>query len=163
VDSLSLEDIKRIYSGEATHWREFGGQGRIRAFQRNENSGSQSMLQQLMKGRRIMEARHEDRRLGMGGIIREVADYKNHENAIGFTFRLFADDMVKNEKIKFLKIDGVEPTLENIENGSYPIVTTMYAITRKDGRNPNVRHMVNWMVSSLGRSLVEKSGYIPAI
>ncbi|MFD2879322.1 PstS family phosphate ABC transporter substrate-binding protein [Paenibacillus rhizoplanae] len=46
VDSLSIDQIKDIYSGTVTNWKEVGGKkASIRAFQREENSGSQTKLQ----------------------------------------------------------------------------------------------------------------------
>lgn len=46
VDSLTIEQIKDIYSGTVTNWSEVGGKkASIRAFQRAENSGSQTKLQ----------------------------------------------------------------------------------------------------------------------
>jgi phosphate transport system substrate-binding protein len=92
----------------------------------------------------------------MGGIIRDVADYKNHENAIGFSFRYFTNVMVRNDQIKLLKIGGVAPTVENIRNGSYPLAAPDYAITREDTKNPNVPKMLKWFVSEQGQALTRK-------
>jgi phosphate transport system substrate-binding protein len=89
----------------------------------------------------------------MGGIITEVADYKNYENSIGFSFRYFTNVMVKNNQIKLLKINGVAPTPENIRNGNYPFIAPYYAITREDTKNTNVPKMLEWFVSEQGRYL----------
>ncbi|MGB2579630.1 phosphate transport system substrate-binding protein [Elusimicrobium simillimum] len=62
VDNLTLQQVKDIYAGRITNWREVGGpKQRIRAFQRPENSGSQTALENLMKGDKIMKAPTEDR------------------------------------------------------------------------------------------------------
>lgn len=50
VDELSIDQIKRIYSGEITNWQEAGGEDEaIRAFQRPKDSGSQTALENLME------------------------------------------------------------------------------------------------------------------
>ncbi|MGM9950412.1 MAG: PstS family phosphate ABC transporter substrate-binding protein [Lysinibacillus sp.] len=161
VDSLTLEQIRTIYAGESTNWSEVGGSKEdIRAFQRPQDSGSQTALQHLMGDTPIMEAPTEDVVSGMGGIISEVAQYKNYKNAIGYTFRYYSTEMVGNEEIKLLAIDGVAPTKENIRNGTYPIASEFYAVTAGTD-NPNVQKLLEWILSPQGQALVEKVGYVP--
>lgn len=45
----------------------------------------------------------------MGGVISEVATYRNYSSAIGYTFRYFATGMKPNDNIKLLAIDGAAP------------------------------------------------------
>lgn len=161
VDNLTLEQVKQIYAGEVTNWNQVGGNNeKIRAFQRPADSGSQSTLEKIMGDTRIMEAPAEDIATGMGGIIHEVSQYRNYKNAIGFTFRYYSTEMVGNEDIKLLSIDGVAPTKENIRNGTYPLTSEFYAVTAGT-ENPNVQVFIDWIVSSEGQALVEKVGYVP--
>ena len=161
VDSLTLEQIRAIYAGQSTNWSEVGGEEEdIRAFQRPQDSGSQTALQNLMGATPIMEAPTEDIVSGMGGIISEVAQYKNYKNAIGYTFRYYSTEMVGNDEIKLLAIDGVAPTKENIRNGTYPIASEFYAVTAGTD-NPNVPKLLEWILSPQGQGLVEKVGYVP--
>ena len=161
VDGLSREQLKGIYSGKITNWEEVGGKNdAIRAFQRPEDSGSQSALQSFMGETPIMAAPTEDIASGMGGIINEVAQYKNFKNAIGYTFRFYSTQMVQNNKIKLLEIDGIAPTKENIRNNSYPITSEFYIVTAGT-QNPNVEKLIDWILSPQGQQLIEKAGYIP--
>ncbi|MDN4493784.1 PstS family phosphate ABC transporter substrate-binding protein [Ureibacillus aquaedulcis] len=161
IDGLSSEQLKGIYSGEVTDWEEVGGEkDAIRAFQRPEDSGSQSALQSFMGEKPIMEAPTEDIASGMGGIISEVAQYKNFKNAIGYTFRFYSTEMVRNNKIKLLEIDGVAPTKDNIRNNRYPITTDFYIVTAGTD-NPNVQKLIDWILSPQGQGLVEEAGYVP--
>ena len=70
----------------------------IRAFQRPEDSGSQTALQQFMGDVPIMDPPVEDIATLMGTIIDQVSDYKNYSNAIGFTFRYYSTEMTKNNQ-----------------------------------------------------------------
>ncbi|MFC7685049.1 substrate-binding domain-containing protein [Ureibacillus sp. GCM10028918] len=161
IDGLSTEQLKGIYSGEITNWKDVGGENdAIRAFQRPEDSGSQSALQSFMGEKQVMEAPTENIASGMGGIISQVAQYKNFKNAIGYTFRFYSTEMVQNKKIKLLEIEGVAPTKENIRNDSYPIASVIYIVTAGT-ENPNVEKLINWVLSSQGQELVEKAGYVP--
>jgi phosphate transport system substrate-binding protein len=108
VDGFSTTQIQDIYSGIITNWKELGGHnGRIRAFQRPENSGSQTMLQKLMEG----------------------------------------------------KVDGIYPVKNNIKNKEYPLAVEFYAVTA-GSENPNIEPFIEWILSSQGQSLVDKTGYI---
>jgi phosphate transport system substrate-binding protein len=159
VKGLTSAQIWDIYSGAITNWKEVGGHDEpIRAFQRPENSGSQTALQKFMGETPIMEAPHQDQVSGMGGIIERTADYKNYPNAIGYSFRFFATEMVQNGNIRLLEIDGVMPTRDSIANQTYPMSSEFYAITAGT-QNPNVPKLIDWILSAQGQALVEKTGY----
>ncbi|RUL55548.1 PstS family phosphate ABC transporter substrate-binding protein [Lysinibacillus antri] len=161
IDGLTIEQIKDIYSGKVQNWKDVGGDNdSIRAFQRPEDSGSQTALQKLMGDTPLMKAEKEEIVTGMGGIIQEVSQYKNFKNAIGFTFRYYSNEMVKNNQIKLLEIEGVAPTKENIRNNTYPIASEFYIVTAGT-TNPNVDKLIEWILSAQGQQLVEKVGYVP--
>lgn len=161
VDSLKVSEIKGIYSGKIKNWSELGGGSeKIIAFQRPKNSGSQTLLEKIMGDTKIMKPLKEDVPEGMGGIIEQVADYRNYQNAIGFSFRFFATGMKENPDIKLLAINEIEPNAENIATGKYPFTATLYAITIKDNPNPNIQPFLDWMQGPQGQELVERIGYI---
>ena len=161
IDHLTLEQVKQIYAGDITNWREVGGEdAAIRAFQRPADSGSQTALEKMMGNQPIMEAPTEDIASGMGGIIREVSKYRNYKNALGYTFRYYSTEMVNNKEIKLLSIDGVAPTKENIQNGTYPLIAEFYAVTAGT-ENSNAQKLIDWICSDEGQAMIEKVGYVP--
>lgn len=161
IDNLTTEQIKGIYSGEITNWKQVGGKNEeIAAFQRNEGSGSQSMLQRFMGDTAIMEAPTEMVNSMMSGIIEKVSDYRSKSNSIGFSFRYYVEGIIQNPDIKMLSVDGVAPTAENIENGSYPIVTPIYAVTYEENTNENVDKLLEWILSEEGQYILEETGYV---
>ena len=161
VSNLSQEQIRKIYSGSITNWKSVGGPDiAIKPFQRNEGSGSQTMLQKIMGKTPIMPPVKEDRLGGMGEIINDVANYRNSRDAIGFSFRYFSTEMFKNGSIKLLSIDGIAPTLENIQNGTYPFITDCCVITCRP-RSENTKKIVEFLFSPAGRELIQKVGYTP--
>lgn len=160
VESLTQEQVKKIYSGEITNWKEVGGNDEdIVAFQRNEGSGSQSRLKRFMADTPIMEAPTEQVNDFMVGIIDKVSDYKNKTNSIGFSFRYYMEGIIKNSNVKILKIDGIEPNIENIREEKYPITGSLYAVTYKDNNNENVQKLLDWILSKEGQEIIEKTGY----
>ncbi len=162
ISDITLDNIRDVYSGEITKWNQLGveGFGDIRAFQREEGSGSQSALYRLMGDTPVISPPTENVVWGMGGIIEKTADYKNYRNALGYSFRFYSTDMVKNSQIKLLSVNGVYPSLENIENGTYPITSTFYAVTRSDA-DDNTKALVEWILGPQGQELIEKTGYTP--
>lgn len=162
VDSLTTEQIQGIYSGEITNWAEVGGNNEeIVAFQRNPGSGSQSMLERFMNGKEIMEAPTEQINDLMSGIIEEVAsDYKNKSNSMGFSFRYYVEGIIQNPDIKVIAIDGIEPTVENIKSGKYPVITSIYAVTYEEQTNDNVDKLLQWILSEEGQEIIERTGYV---
>lgn len=161
INDLSSEEIRGIYSGQFGNWQDLGGKDdEIRAFQRPEDSGSQTMFIKFMGDTEIQQPETEEVAEGMGGIIEEVASYRNYKNAIGYTFRFYSTEMVRNDKIKLLSIDGIEPSIENIRSGEYPLTSEFYAITAGTD-NPNVQPFIDWILSEEGQKLLEETGFVP--
>ena len=161
ITNLTTEQIKDIYSGKITNWKDVGGKNeKIAAFQRNEGSGSQSMLKRFMGDTPITDAPTEMVNDLMAGIIEQVADYKSKTNSIGFSFRYYVEGIIKNPDIKMISIDGAAPTSENIRNGSYPVLTPIYAVTYKENQNGNVDKLLEWILSDEGQYIINETGYV---
>lgn len=164
VDSLTFEEIRKIYSGEITNWKEVGGTDtEIIAYQRPENSGSQTGLYSLVMKGLPVKARtpKEEVTLSMAGIIEYVSDYENGLDAIGYSYYYYANEMYYNENLKYLGINGIKPTYETIKDESYPILTAYYIVTRKNETNENVLKLKEDMLSKRGQEVATKAGYVP--
>ncbi|MDA8226395.1 MAG: substrate-binding domain-containing protein [Desulfitobacterium hafniense] len=163
VENLTMKQIQDIYSGKITNWKEVGGQKKsILPYQRPENSGSQTVMQnKVMKDIKMLEPTKETYASGMGDIISRVASYKNAKNSLGYSFMYYSSVMVRNNQIKYIAIDGTKPTTETVRNKTYPFTVPVYAVTLKSNTKENVNRFVKWILSEEGQSLVEKTGYIP--
>ena len=80
--------------------------------------------------------------------------------SIGFSFRYYMDGIVGNEAVKMLSLNGVYPSAENIQNGSYPVIAQFYAIYRSDNDNENIPILIDWILSEEGQRIIEESGYV---
>ena len=160
VNTLTEDQIRSIYSGDIANWSEVGGENRkIIAYQRNQGSGSQSMLVRFMGDTPIMEPPTEQVQDLMDGIIHTVSNYKNNAGAIGFSFRYYLDTLIANPDVKMLSINGVYPSVENIKSGAYAIVTPLYAVTYRECENENVSRLIDWILSDEGQFIIEETGY----
>ena len=164
VDSLTIEEIQKIYSGEITNWKEVGGiDEEIVAYQRPENSGSQTgMLSLVMDGIEMKEPETETVAESMFDIIDVVSDYDNGKASIGYSYYYYANTMYISENVKMLKVNGVAPSNETIKTEEYPIITAYYAVTRKDETPDSlVTKLRDSMLSTRGQKVAEEAGYVP--
>ena len=145
VDALTVEQVRGIYVGEYTNWKDVGGPNRpINPVTRLPGSGSQSAMDAFMGETRI--ARKSPLAV-IGG-------------SIGFSFRYYMDGIVGNDAVKMIALNGVHPSAENIRNGTYPVIAEFYAIYRADNENENIPLLIDWILSEEGQKIIEGSGYV---
>lgn len=163
VDNLTIEQIQKIYSGEITNWNEVGGKNqKIKAFQREQNSGSQTAMENLvMKGIPMLSPNIVKVAMGMGMLVDAVGEYENSQASIGYTYKYYIDTLYKNENIKILKVNGVLPENEKLRNKTYPFTTNYYGVIRKEDEQKTAGKFLKWMLSSEGQKCIEQAGYIP--
>lgn len=146
VDNLTAEQIRKIYACEYTNWAQVGGANRIiNPVTRLEGSGSQTAFEAFMG----------EYPIGRKSLLAITG------GSIGFSFRYYLADIVGNDGVKMLSINGIYPSAENIRSGSYPIVAQFYAIYRADNENPNIPLLIDWLLSGEGQKLIGESGYVP--
>ena len=163
VDGLTFEQIQDIYTGKITNWNQVGGADTpIIPYQRPTGSGSQTaMLSLVMKDKKIMEPPTTQLQMEMGELVDAIADYDNAADAIGYSYFYYVNTMYKRDTIKMLAIDGVEPTLESIKNGEYPIYTNGFIMYRANEENAAVTKWVDAVLSERGSRIIEEAGYVP--
>lgn len=145
VENLTTQQVRDIYGGKYKNWSQVGGPNRvINPVTRLEGSGSQSAMNAFMGNTKIAPK----------------SPFAITGGSIGFSFRFYMDGIVGNESVKMLSLNGVEPTAENIQNGTYPIIAQFYAIYRADNENENIPILIDWLLSDEGQTLIEKSGYV---
>jgi phosphate transport system substrate-binding protein len=164
VENLTQEQLVSVYSGETTDWSALGGEsGPIAAFQRNEESGSQTLFQKLlMKDATPMDAPSELMPMAMGALIDMVSEYDGSGGAIGFSVFYYANLMYEKPNLKLLKVDGTAPSAESIGNGSYPLTNEFYAVINKSAEeNSPARLMRDWLLTKEGKDFMREANYVP--
>lgn len=162
IDNLTSEQIRQIYSGEITNWKELGGKNqKIVAFQRPEDSGSQVMMRYFMKDVPLKEADTIERVSAMGGVIKQVKQYHNEKGAIGYTFHYFLTGLNQEKGVKILSVDGVYPSVETIKDGSYPLLVDLVCAKLQDNQKEYVDKVIDFMLSEDGQYIIEHTGYGP--
>jgi phosphate transport system substrate-binding protein len=167
IDNITYQQIRNVYSGKTAHWGTLGWQngGRIIAFQRPEGSGSQTGLQMIMDGLPIQvpQPLPDASLIGSKSLIRQVSvEWRGVQPALGYSYRYFATTMHANPDSKILSVNGTYPSIENMQNGSYPFVSDFYAVTNGEPEG-NTKLLVDWILSRQGQEIIEKTGYAPII
>ncbi len=163
VDNLSIEQVKKIYSGEITNWEQVGGNNEeITAFQREQGSGSQTAMEEtVMEGQEMMSAPEGWYIGGMGHLIRKfTAEYQNSSGSIGYTYKYYIDNLYKNPEIKVLKINGIEPSGNNVRNRQYPYVVPYNGVIRSADFKNSGGEFLRWLLSDEGQRCVAQAGYV---
>jgi phosphate transport system substrate-binding protein len=161
VESLTLEQIRGIYTGKITDWKNLGGRaGKITAYQRNPDSGSQPLMEKLvMQGQEIKKPLRREIAYSMAGPYNQL-----HLDASGISYSVYYYDrfMTPSALTRTLKIGGVAPSNRTIADGSYPVVSKVWAGIRagqaKDGAT---RKLYDWLSSNVGQAVIAEAGYVP--
>lgn len=160
IDNLSIKDIRDIYSGDITNWSEFGVvEAPIQPYRRNDNSGSEVLMQNLvMNGVPSIEV-PEMVITSMIALIDQVAE---DPNGIGYSVYYYEQFIAPNPQLKLVGVDGIVPSEESIRTNTYPFTTEVYAVMRRDLATDSPAYQLrNWLLSSEGQNVVSESGYVP--
>ena len=160
IESLTVQQIQEIYTGQHTSWADFGGAAQqLYAYQRPHGSGSQTAMEEMvMRGLEIKEVEENYISDGMADAVAQIGNYDNGPGAIGYSYLYYVNTLVENSGVKVLAIDGVAPTDENLQSGAYPFTVNYYAVYRKGDENTEA--FVSWLVSEEGQKAVRQAGYV---
>ena len=165
VQALTRQQLRDIYAGKITNWKDVGGKDQeIVAFQRGEDSGSQTLFKKLLiQGGELMPPPSELAPAAMGELVDSIADYNNSANAIGFSVYYYIDQMYSKPGLRLLAVDGVTPSNDTLADGSYPLCNDFYAVIHPDAAADSPeRRLYDWLDTTDGIACIQKAGYVPA-
>ncbi len=165
VENLTTQEIKDIYTGKTTRWSEVGGNDqKILAFQRNKDSGSQTLFDKLINlGDELMEPQSDYIVGSMIGLLEAISGYNGTDEALGYTVYYYLTNMEASTLAtsKLISVDGVMPSNETIANGDYKLVNEFYVVMRADeAQDSPTRILFDWICSSQGREIAENENYV---
>jgi phosphate transport system substrate-binding protein len=154
VQGLTLQQVKDIYMGRITNWREVGGPNQsIIIVSRDTNSGTYETFEGLVMNKEPIAQNAEY--VGSNGAIRQRV--QSTRNAIGYVGLGFVDRTVKP-----LLIDGVEAAPETVVTGVYPIARPLYMFTNGYPKlGSHLHRFVTLHLTEQGQEIVEEIGFVP--
>jgi phosphate transport system substrate-binding protein len=157
VKEFTLAQLKAIYTGQSTNWKEFGGPDqRIILYGRENNSGTYAYFKEHVLSEEDFAA--ETQTLpGTSAVVNAVSKDKF---GIGYGGIAWAKGVRRAGVKKDDKSPAVEPTMENVINGTYPISRELYWFF--NGKpSGDLQKLVNWALSPDGQKVAEDIGYVP--
>ena len=146
VTDLTIDQIKAIYRGEITNWKELGGvDHEITVMYRDDQSGSQRLFESLVWGD---EQVPDFRSLGfvLFGEMSSIVSYCIEDPyAVGYSIMTYLSVTFSYDELQAFSINGVEPTPENVASRDYVLGTRGYVVIRSDEEEDSpARRLYNW-------------------
>lgn len=163
VDSLTIQQVQKIYTGEITNWFDVGGDNiPIIPFQRNAEAGSQAAMEtKVMDGLAMMEPPLDFVIGSMEGLMEAVKSFDGSRGAIGYSVYYYANDMRMADGLKIIAIEDVEPTVDTIRSGDYPFLMAYCTVVAGSAEESSPeRIMWNWLQGEEGQALMNSQGYV---
>lgn len=166
IDSLSLEDLGKIFSGKIQYWQNHGGtDGAISLYGRQSNSGTFMYFRERVLGRDYAPGIKQ-----MNGNAQILEAVKADPNAIGYIgFGYLTDEGgALRRGIKVIKLavgqgqTAISPlNRDAIKSGLYPLTRPLYQFTNGDPTG-KIRAFYDFEKSPAGQHIIAQNGYLPA-
>jgi phosphate transport system substrate-binding protein len=157
IAEISVPQLKGIFTGKITNWKELGGaDARIIVYSRENSSGTYVFFKEQVLQGMDFAARAQT----MPGTASVVNAVSKEKNGIGYGGAAYAKG-IKIVKVK--KDDGsasVAPDLKTVQDGSYPLSRPLFFYLRNKPSG-NIKAFTDWVLSADGQALVDKVGYYP--
>ncbi len=155
VKSLSREQIRKIYSGVITNWKQVGGPDKdIYVISREEGSGTRDDFNEAVLGDRKAETSGVDTVANSGAEVKTAIS--GSDNAIGY----LGFNYLGSGGVRAISFDGIPPSYENIKLGIYELKRQLYFYTFGDP-TPGAKAFIDFVQGSEGQKIAAEEGFIP--
>jgi phosphate transport system substrate-binding protein len=154
VKDLTLEEVKKIFTGKVTNWKELGGEDlEIVVVSREDGSGSRDSFQEIVDFSSGELVRSAIIASGNGNIKTTVATNKH---AVGFISFEYID-----ESISTIDINGVEATADNVLQQKYKLSRPFLFVNKEENLTDAGQQFIDFILSPDGQAVVSETGAIP--
>jgi phosphate transport system substrate-binding protein len=160
VDSITSEQLRQLYKGQITNWKELGGKDApVELYVRKGKiSGVGRTLRELLFYNYEEEFVATHVVDSTGPLERAM---EKNPNGVGVTGVSSARKLEKKKTAKILKLDGKESSYENIRTGQYVLYRPLYMVTNLQEKNPEVKNFIHFVSSDEGKAIMRKAGTVP--
>jgi len=157
VKTLSLDQLRQIYTGRVTNWKQVGGaDARIVLYSRENSSGTYVYFKDnVLKGDDY--AATAQTLPGTAAVVNAVS---KDANGIGYGGAAYAQGVREVAVSRDGKGAGIAPSLKTIQDGSYPITRYLFFYTRTKPSG-KAKGFIDWVLSAQGQSVASEVGYFP--
>jgi phosphate transport system substrate-binding protein len=164
VTNLTTRQIQDIYTGEITNWGQAGGDNSpVKPYVRNANSGSQELFESMiMPGLSIAGWPAGEEEQMIPSMLQVFSTLIRDANGFCYTVYYYKEQIVREEVVKHIAVDGVYPDSNTIKGKTYPYVAEVYAIIRADLNKTSAAYrLYELLQTQTGKNMISESGYIP--
>jgi phosphate transport system substrate-binding protein len=156
VSQLTVAQLKSIYQGDVTNWKQVGGNDApIVIYSRENSSGTYVFFKEnVLKGEDF--AAGAQTLPGTAAVVNAVSKEKN---GIGYGGAAYAKG-VKEVKVVGKDGQGYAPNAENVKSGKYPLARDLFVYTRGKPQG-EAKAFIDYALSPEGQALVVQVGYFP--
>jgi len=154
VQGLTIDQIRDIYVGKITSWKELGGPNvPIVLISRDTNSGTYESFETLVLNKQKISDKAEY--VGSSGAIRSRV--QSTPAAIGYLGLGFVD-----KTVKALKVNDVYPDVATVTSGLYPIARPLFMFTNGYPKmGSHLYSFLNLYLTQKGQEIIEEIGFVP--
>ncbi len=157
IQALSQPQLKGIYTGQITNWRDVGGKDeRIVPYSRENNSGTYVFFKEHVLGNADY-AREIQTLPGTAAVVNAVS---KDPASIGYGGIAYAEGIRTIPIRKDEKSDPVAPSLTTVQSGQYPLSRNLFFYTIGEPAG-DVKTFIEWVLSQVGQKICEEVGYYP--
>jgi phosphate transport system substrate-binding protein len=151
INGLSLEQVKDIFSGKITNWKDLGGKdANITVVNREEGSGTRGAFEEIVLG----DNKFTDKAAIQNSTGAVKTAVSADENAIGYiSMGSMSDD------VKGLKIGGIEPTTDNVKSNQYPIARPFNFLVSGEAEGLATA-FIDWVMDNEAQKIIVENGFI---
>lgn len=153
VDDLTLEQLKKIYTGGVKNWKEVGGADMpIVAVSRDSSSGTFEVWNKKVLGKKVRVRPDAQLQASNGAVAQAVAGNKNAIGYVGIGY--------VNKNLKALKISGVAASAKTAMDKSYPVARGLNMYTRGEPKGVT-KDFITFVMGPEGQKIVAEEGFVP--
>ncbi len=157
VQELSLGQLKDIYTGKITNWKDIGGPNeKIILYGRENSSGTYVYF----KDNVLLGDDYTSTVQSMPGTAAVVNAVAKDKNGIGYGGAAYGQGIREVKVKKDATSPAYAPTMENIKSGNYPISRYLYMYVRNRPTGA-LKNYIDWTLSEEGQKVVSEVGYFP--
>ncbi len=157
INELTMAQLKDIYTGKVTNWKDVGGQdGKIVPYSRENSSGTYVFFKEHV----LANADYTPRAQNMPGTGAVVSAVSKDKAAIGYGGAAYSKGIRIIKVKKDDKTAGVVPSDATIKDGTYPLSRPLFFYLRP-GFSADIKAFTDWVLTPEGQGIVVKVGYFP--
>lgn len=157
IEKLSVEQLRDIYSGKVTNWKDLGGSNaKIVLYGRENSSGTYEYFKEHVLNKGDFTPSTQT----LQGTAAIVSAINGDKNGIGYGGEAYTTKEIKQVKLINDKGEAIAPTQENVLSGAYPLSRELYFYLSKPPAGAT-KDFIDWALSNDGQKLVKEMGYFP--